>query len=201
MLAFLRGKVSDRRLRLFAVACCRRVSHVNTHPGAGPAVEAAERFADGQITEQERLQAWRGVNAKRYGDLTTWSAVFGAVKKQAFPAARHASSRAGYDMAAGLHGDEWRRVWEGEKQIQASLVRCIAGNPFRPTPFNPAWRASTVLGLASAIYAERAFDRLPILADALEDAGCDQPDLLAHLRSDGPHVRGCWAVDLILGKS
>jgi hypothetical protein len=71
MLKFLRDKESDRKLRLFAAACCRRVAHVNTHPGAGPAVEAAEQFADGRIGELERLRAWRGVDAKRYGDLTT----------------------------------------------------------------------------------------------------------------------------------
>jgi hypothetical protein len=85
-------------------------------------------------------------------------------------------------------------------ELSGSL-RDIVGNPFRPVAIDPAWRTSTVVGLATAIYAERAFDRLPILADALEDAGCDQLDLLAHCRSDGPHVRGCWAVDLVLGKS
>src|SRR5262245_2329759 len=116
MLRFLRGRISDRKLRLFAVACCRRVAHINTHPGAAPAVEAAEQFADGRIGERERLQAWRGVYAKQYGDLTTWSAALGAVKKQGFPAARHASSRAAYDMAAGLRGDPWRGAWEAERR-------------------------------------------------------------------------------------
>jgi hypothetical protein len=85
---------------------------------------------------------------------------------------------------------------------QSALARDVFGPlPFRLVTLDSSWRTSTVLGLASAIYAERAFDRLPILADALEDAGCDQPDILSHCRSDGPHVRGCWAVDLVLGKS
>jgi hypothetical protein len=200
MLRLLRGRVSDRKLRLFAVACCRRVAHINTHPGAAPAVEAAERFADGRIGERERLQAWRGVYAKQYGDLTTWSAALGAVKKQAFPAARHASSRAAYDVAAGLSGDSWRQAWEAERRAQAGLLRCIAGNPFRPVAPEPGWLTSTAAGLASGIYAERAFDLLPVLADALQDAGCGDADVLAHCRGPGPHVRGCWVVDLVLAR-
>ncbi len=84
---------------------------------------------------------------------------------------------------------------------QVPILRCIVGNPFRPVACDPSWRTTTAVGLAEAIYAERAFDRLPILADALEDAGCDNPDVLAHCRDRGPHARGCWVVDLILGKS
>ncbi len=83
---------------------------------------------------------------------------------------------------------------------QAELVRCIVGNPFRPAAFSAAWRTSAVVDLAGGIYADRAFDRLPILADALMDAGCDDADVLAHCRGDGPHARGCWVVDLALGK-
>ncbi len=67
--------------------------------------------------------------------------------------------------------------------------------------FQPAWRSETVVALASGIYAERAFDRLPILADALEEAGCNHPDVLAHCRGSGPHARGCWVVDLVLNRS
>jgi hypothetical protein len=80
------------------------------------------------------------------------------------------------------------------------IIRDIFGNPFRPTAADPYWITSTAAALARSVYAERAFDRLPILADALEDAGCDQSDVLAHCRGDGPHARGCWAVDLILGR-
>jgi hypothetical protein len=81
------------------------------------------------------------------------------------------------------------------------VLRDVVGNPFRPATFDPFWRTSTVRGLAEGIYADRAFDRMPILADALEDAGCDSADILTHCRGDGPHVRGCWVVDLILGKA
>ena len=84
------------------------------------------------------------------------------------------------------------------------MLRDIFGNPFRPPPPLPAvvlaWNDGTVPRIAEGIYAERAFDPLPILSDALIDAGCEDEALLAHCREPGPHVRGCWAVDLILGK-
>jgi hypothetical protein len=91
-----------------------------------------------------------------------------------------------------------------ERQAQAALLRCIFGNPFRPAPSLPpsvlSWNGGTVPKLAAAIYEERAFDRLPVLADSLEDAGCTNPDILGHCRAGGEHVRGCWVVDLALGK-
>ncbi len=100
---------------------------------------------------------------------------------------------------------EFDRPWmywqqrEQESHALADLLRDIFGNPFRPVAFDPAWRTETVVALASAIYAERAFDRMPILADALEEAGCDHADILAHCRGPGPHARGCWVVDAVLG--
>jgi hypothetical protein len=81
-----------------------------------------------------------------------------------------------------------------------ALLRDIFGNPFRPLALKPAWRTSDVLALATGIYEEKAFDRMPILADALQDTGCDNDDVLSHCRGEGPHVRGCWVVDLILEK-
>ncbi|MGL6096772.1 MAG: hypothetical protein ACRC7O_13370 [Fimbriiglobus sp.] len=88
-----------------------------------------------------------------------------------------------------------------ERCQQAILIRCIVGNPFRPVTFAPEWRSPTAVALADTIYAERAFDRLPVPADALEEAGCDSPDVLSHCRSPGPHARGCWVVDGVLGKT
>jgi hypothetical protein len=82
-----------------------------------------------------------------------------------------------------------------------ALIRDLFGNPFRPVAVDPVWRTSTVVSLAEGVYAERAFDRLPILADALQDTGCESPDVLDHCRGPGPHARGCWVVDLLLGKS
>jgi hypothetical protein len=89
------------------------------------------------------------------------------------------------------------------KQITCELlnvVKDVVGNPFRPVTFDPRWRTSDVVGLAKAIYDDKAFERMPILADALMDAGCEDEVIIAHCRGDGPHVRGCWVVDLVLGK-
>ena len=103
----------------------------------------------------------------------------------------HALRRAGE-----LKAHRERTHWDFCEQF-----RCVAGNPFRPVAFDPAWRTETVVALATAIYAERAFDRMPILADALEEAGCDHVDILTHCRGPGPHVCGCWVVDAVLGNS
>jgi hypothetical protein len=83
---------------------------------------------------------------------------------------------------------------------QAELLREIVGNPFRPVAVLPGWLSADALRLATYSHVHRAFEQLPIVADALEDAGCTDESILAHLRSPGPHVRGCWALDLILGK-
>jgi hypothetical protein len=108
-------------------------------------------------------------------------------------------------VVAAAHKLRERSLW-AERAHQAGLLRDVF-NPFRPASASPAWQAPQVVALAQAAYDQRELPagtldvaRLAILADALEDAGCDQPDLLGHLHGSGPHVRGCWAVDLILGK-
>jgi hypothetical protein len=78
--------------------------------------------------------------------------------------------------------------------------RDIFGNPFRPVSIDPAWQTAAVVSIAQAIYAQRAFDRMPILADALEDAGCTHTEILNHCRQPAEHVRGCWVIDFLLGK-
>ncbi len=82
----------------------------------------------------------------------------------------------------------------------AHILREQLGNPFRPYRLETTWRTETVLALAEGIEADRAFDRMPILADALEEAGCDERPMLDHLRGPGPHARGCWVLDLILNR-
>src|SRR5579862_3922724 len=82
----------------------------------------------------------------------------------------------------------------------AAMLGDILGNPFRPVAVDPAWKTGNVIGLATAIYDERAFERMPILADALEEAGCQERAILDHCRQTAEHVRGCWAVDLLLGR-
>jgi hypothetical protein len=92
-----------------------------------------------------------------------------------------------------------------EQVAQAAVLRDIFGPlPFREVVMDPlllTWKAGVVVKLAQAIYNEMAFDRLPVLADALEEGGCDNEDVLAHLRGPGPHARGCWVLDLVLGRS
>jgi hypothetical protein len=97
---------------------------------------------------------------------------------------------------------EFGNLLSAEMATRRILLQEILGLiPFHPVRIDPLWKTSTVVGVAAAIYEERRFAETTILADALEDAGCDSNDILAHLRSAGPHVRGCWAVDLILDKS
>jgi len=86
-------------------------------------------------------------------------------------------------------------------RLQDAVFRDLVGNPFLPVEFDPHWRTSDVLGLARAVYDVGAFDRVPILADALMDAGCADEAIIGHCRGPGPHVHGCWVVDLVLGKS
>lgn len=98
----------------------------------------------------------------------------------------------GSRIAFPLNGPDWPGCW---------LSDCVFGNPFRPVVTDPAWLTTTVQSIASYIYQDRAFDRLPILADALEEIGCTNADVLLHCRQPGEHVRGCWVVDLMLGKA
>jgi hypothetical protein len=85
--------------------------------------------------------------------------------------------------------------------VQARITRCVFGNPFRSVASDPRWFTPRAVTLAEAAYAGRAFGHLPELADALEEAGCDYADILSHCRGEGPHVRGCWVVDLVFGKN
>ncbi len=94
---------------------------------------------------------------------------------------------------------DWEREAD-ERAAQTALLRDIFGDPFPPPAFDPAWRTLDVSTLAESIYAERAFERMPILVDALEEAGCNDPAIVGHCRGPGPHVRGCWVLDLVLGK-
>ncbi|MDY3555957.1 hypothetical protein R5W24_005103 [Gemmata sp. JC717] len=98
---------------------------------------------------------------------------------------------------------EWcgpRDLSAGRGQDSIPILRDIFGNPFRPVTFSPAWRTDTALALARQMYESRDFGAMPILADALQDAGCDSDDIRSHCRGEVPHVRGCWVVDLVLGK-
>jgi hypothetical protein len=187
MLEFLRDKATERKLRLFAVACCRRNEELMANASSQMALEASEDYADGQISRKELKGIRRAV----------WEALFSRDSKAAWEAA---GSRTWETLIATL----WRLGPFSDKTCQVALLYdCFGPFPFRPVAVAASWLAwndGAVRKMAQAIYDERAFDRLPLLADALEDAGCTSADILAHCRGPGPHVRGCWVVDLVLGK-
>ena len=121
----------------------------------------------------------------------------------AFGAAHWSVRGCGYLACFDPEADDGEASEQAEREAQAKLLRDIFGNPFRPflpSPAYSAWLTTTVLGSADVMYKSRDFSAMPILADALQDAGCDNPDILDHCRGPGPHVRGCWVVDLLLGK-
>jgi hypothetical protein len=191
-----------RKARLFAVACCRRISHLLADTRSRAAVDIAEQYADGTVSEATLRAAAQAAEAAhdaafhakgKLGASGEWAAEFAAYLNPFFAASR-ASNFAYVAAGDGLQPGP-------EHAAQANLLRCILGNPFRPAQLDRCWLTSNVASLAESIYADQAFDRLPILADALEDAGCDNADILNHCRQPGEHVRGCWVVDLVLGKS
>jgi hypothetical protein len=221
-------KASDRKLRLFACACYARLGHLLPDPLAREAVAVAERFADGETEADElerafsRLQASLDVlegpwqlsrGAERAALLPTHEALALALqvtRPEAPKAAYYASSNA-YHAAAAIANPgaasydlRFSTSSRAEERAQADLLRCLFGPLlFRPVPLFRSWLASndgTIPKLAQGIYEERAFERLPILGDALEEAGCDDADILTHCRGPGPHVRGCWLLDLLLAK-
>jgi hypothetical protein len=203
MLWFWNPKASERKLRLFNCGCCRRHWHLFSESALREAVEAAEQVADG-LLEYACTQPPKKISSEL-------ERVFQAV--EAVEAKRWPQSAAGKVLSAYRPDYGW--VWEvlaygpddgeygeasNELRCQAELFRCVFGNPFRPVVFAPQWRTSDVVALARSIYESRDFSAMPILTDALMDAGCEDVELLGHCHSSGPHVRGCWVVDLVLGK-
>jgi hypothetical protein len=219
MLEFLHAKVSARKLRLFACACCRRVWHLLTDEPSRAAVEFAERVADGAddgeglylaIVGAETVANARAAAATDAADMAASSAAFAARNTMLTDAAVAADYCSANVASAAYHAASVARVPSAavsraaERFGQVRLLCEMFGNPFRPVPSVAdwvAWNDGTLRRIAHAIDAERAFERLPILADALEDAGCDDADILNHCRKPGEHVRGCWVVDLLSGKS
>jgi hypothetical protein len=241
------GRQNERKLRLFGVACVRRIWHLlsprasrrfhqaakrwahvhNRHEGAvyqasRECVEVVERYADGLASDQQLLEAWESASGVVYDahdyiqpeEFHEWAATAAACLAQrdaelldqpgnVYPpiefynvplnAALAVQAAAGRLFSGGHGAPE-------EFAAQAFLVRDIFGNPFRLLTVDSAWLTPTVVSLAHAIYDDRAFDRMPIVADALEDAGCTHLDILAHCRGSGPHARGCFVVDLLLKK-
>jgi hypothetical protein len=198
MLWALWNRASARKLRHFAVECLR-LNHDPRDEGFRDFIEAIGRFADGQASIEEvqeaRYETWETVEfvtghleglylPSRSGEAATPNQLLRVISPML--------DRSGYIRG----GDE---EWEGRQQC--GLLREIFGpDPRRLVSVEPAWLTPTVLTMARGIYAENGFDLMPVLGDALEDAGCNDDGILAHCRQAEGHVRGCWVVDLLLGK-
>ena len=219
MLNHLAEQASERKLRLFAVACCRRIWPTLHDERSRHAVELAEQYADGLInlevlrqTGSDSVAAFEEICRAQTGERDLfhplWRAV-AAFRRSAPSAVRWACLAAMMSTERALDVANTAESVANSKdlQLQCELLREVFGNPFRPMTLGPAHRTPTIVSLARAAYDERHLpsgeldpQRLAVLSDALEEAGAPA-ELTAHLRAPGPHVRGCHVVDLILGMS
>jgi hypothetical protein len=214
MLGAVKGR-SDRKLRLFACTCGRMVWNPFVPPFAVRVTAAAEAFADGGIDSAALARVYERAR-ESVAELRTdapaesgyiphvlYAAMCAAMPSAfygAFAAVRAAARAAGDAPFTGTFGVLDLPGVQAELDAQTDLLRDIFGNPFREVELDPTWGTSDVLAMAQGMYANREFSAMPILADALEDAGCDDEGILDHCREDREHVRGCWVVDLLLGK-
>jgi hypothetical protein len=203
MLDWVGYRLTDRQARLFAVACCRRALGPLSDERVRRFVQTAQDSAEGKAPRAERLaaeiearfaRAGNGVlvaHPLAYSDLPPDRpslAVAAAVALGAFPAQAYRYAH---------HPDH---PLAGERAAQAALLRDLLGWPLRPPTVHPGWLTPTVRSIAQAVADDDDFGRLPILADALEDAGCADPAFLGHCRDPAlAHARGCWVVHQLLG--
>ncbi len=205
---FIRYRSNKRKARLYTVACCRQVWHLFIDPACRRAIEVSERYADRMASREELVQARRDAEASWSdwnANALTGQGLNPEVTDSAFAAAvRTAFNRPDPNDVAQL-AQEMANDAHDLPERQRLLFHDLSGpRLFRPMPFDLSWLSwndGAATKLAQAIYDDRAFDRLPLLADALEEAGCDNQEILDHCRSAGEHVRGCWVIDLLLGKS
>jgi hypothetical protein len=218
LLDYLKGQATERKLRLFAAACARRLWPL-LEERVRQGVELAERVADGQAPADRLAAGLRAARsgmtaaqkqlkekAARYAAGCAYTTVHWAMRKQmttadALRAAQAAEWAAGHAAkAAAARNDRTADPLAPmvDQTAQAEMIHCLFGNPFRPVVFDPAWRTSAVRALAQTIYDERDFGRMKRLATLLQQAGCKDKEILAHCRHKGEHVRGCWVVDLLL---
>jgi hypothetical protein len=205
MLGFIRGKVSDRKLRLFACACCRCLWHL-LDKRVRKVVKISELLADKFAGQRELDESWQAAGrAGCKSPPAEWGSRQLNLHYLAWGAARAAMCGSGEGLQ-GLIGESTAAAREatllaGAPFQTCQLLRCLLGPVlFRPVALDRAWLMPDVAALAGAIYDERSFDRLAILAGSLEEAGCSNPDILGHCRSDREHARGCWVLDLLLSR-
>jgi hypothetical protein len=213
---FVPGWATGRKLRLFFCACCRRVWQMVKDRRFHDCVMVYERLIEGWATRKEWAEVSHdALMAPRPDGGFTDPTFLGMVVAAGLPGIE--SPHVAYNILdliqflftipaaanTNVNSPEWFAAVADEQAAECSLLRDIFGNPFRPVLIDPAiltWNSDTLRSLARAIYDECAFDRLPVLADALEEAGCTNADILNHCRQPGEHVRGCWVLDLLLGK-
>jgi hypothetical protein len=202
-------RASPRKLRLYAVECCRRIWNLFKDDRLRHAVEVSRRFADGKCSATELQAAGQMVAkiAQVWGDplsplcRATYS-IGGAAWYATSPSAWRAAWDAAFDARMAARDDSLRNTsWEQERQWQAQVLHDLFGNPFRSVYIDPLWRQSDSPAyiLARVIYDEERYGDMPYLGDALEDVGCVDRHVLDHCRGPGPHYRGCWVVDAVLG--
>jgi hypothetical protein len=200
----LRGKTSERKRRLFAVACCRRLGPLLQDPRIATALDVAERYADGAATPAELEAALQGaIRAQRAQRRKALLFAYAAVTSACGPGGFAAGDRTVWAEAAAAdsrasYGESLKRNRPDLYAPLAELLRDVMGSPFRPVSFDPSWLTPAVVRRAQRIYDGRTFDRLPILADALAEAGCTDAEILGHCRQPGTHARGCWVIDGLL---
>ncbi len=207
----LAARATNRKRRLFMCADLRRSWHLLREPGRR-VLEVAERFADGLATPEQlgeaSAAAWRDVRSSG-GSVDPTSPEFRV--RLGVRVATASDAELADAWSPSRDDPENARPTTPEMRSGLELLREVVGNPFRTPALDPAWLAwkgGIVPKLARAAYDERRLPegilepaRLAVLADALEDAGCTDAELLGHLRGPGPHVRGCWALDLVTGKA
>jgi hypothetical protein len=210
---FFDARAADRKLRLFSVACCESLRHHVRDPGVLAALGLAEAFADGRIDAAAlataHTAAWGNFHARHSRYDVSPAEVSGAEAVCLYPTAQdphrdrdryREDDDAPYALLIAYFIDHPRAKAHFPRLVR--LLHDVFGPlPFREVAVGPGWLTSDVVSLARGIYDEKAFDRMPILADALQDAGCDNDEVLTHCRREGwEHVRGCWVIDLLLGR-
>jgi hypothetical protein len=220
---------SGRKLRLAACSFARRIQSALVVPLVRSAIELAEDFADFRAS-REQLKVVRRAMAEAVDDarqvlirdkqfITDWiddpeNAEWRlGVAIDQLPVSNRSRlvepllQLRDFDVdllneVSGITGrllDPYR--WRADELSQCLILRDVLGNPFRQAGFDSVWRTDTAVLIAKGMYESRDFGAMPILADALQDAGCENDDILNHCRdANGIHVRGCWVVDLVLGK-
>jgi hypothetical protein len=194
MLNWVAPRCSARKLRLFAVACCRRVAH-RYGKRLLALLDFVEANADALTGPNAPALPWMP-RTGGFGEQRNEADLSRALTRPDPYEAANLTSRYAISAAGLRTGTEWEEKW-----FHAAYLWDLLGNPFRPAALAPEWRTDTVVVLARQMYESREFSAMPILADALQDAGCDSTDVLDHCRdAAATHICGCWVVDLVLGK-